>query len=94
MFQVVASSGDPVSFTNSSATVSILDNQDRKFVLGINIGVLILDFDDTGVTIGFVNSSYFAEEGNTISVCVQLEGAIQRIIEISISTHNGSAISE
>ena len=29
-FQVTGSTSDPVSFVNSPATVSILDNQDRK----------------------------------------------------------------
>lgn len=31
IFHVAASSNDPVSFVNSPVTVSILDNQDRKF---------------------------------------------------------------
>ena len=56
--------------------------------------MLISGFGIAGVTIGLVNSSYFVDEGNTLSVCVQLQGTIQRSIAISISTHNGSAISE
>ena len=46
------------------------------------------------MTVGFENSLYVVEEGSSLSVCVELEGTIQRSIVVSISAIDGSTHGE
>ena len=48
----------------------------------------------TGVTIGFENETYPSDEGQgSVEVCVRvIDGGLQRDVEVSLVTQDGSAV--
>ena len=45
----------------------------------------------TGVTIEFERTTYTVDEGDVVEVCAVLTGTLEKSVEVSVSSSNGSA---
>ena len=81
----------------STVTVVNDDGEDKYFIVQkgwMHNFLSTIFLCSTGVTIGFENETYPSDEGQgSVEVCVRvIDGGLQRDVEVTLVTQDGSAV--